>query len=63
MVTSLTPSDISYLASLAVKRENEVIRMESVPGKTILGDDGYARYLVDDEKLFALILGLFYEAE
>ena len=62
-VTSLTPSDISYLASLAVKRENEMIRMESVPGKTEAGDDGYARYLGEDEKLFALILGLFYEAE
>ena len=62
-VTSLTPSDISYLASLAVKRENKTIRMESVPGETVLGDDGYARYLVDDEKLFPLILELFYEAE
>ena len=62
-MTSLTPSDISYLASLAVKRENKTIRMESVPGETVLGDDGYARYLVDDEKLFPLILELFYEAE
>lgn len=45
-VTDLTVSDVSYLASTALKNGVSQIRMETVPGTVTQGEDGYARYEV-----------------
>lgn len=60
-VTDLTVSDISYLSSVALQNGISRINMETVPGEVSLGEDGYAQYRVDEEKLFQMVLTNFYE--
>lgn len=62
-VTDLTVSDVSYLATTALKNGMSQIHTETVPGTVVLGEDGYAQYLTDAQTLREMVLNLFYRTE
>lgn len=60
MVTDISSSEITYLASLVVKNGISGGDMLTVPGEVRDGGK-YAEFIPDDQKLFELILDVFYK--
>lgn len=60
MVTDVAMDEFSYLASQAVSYRFNNDFIQSVPGETE-ESDLYMKYLVDEERMYELILEIFYE--
>lgn len=60
MVTDITPSRVTYLASLVLEGGFRMEDMVTVPGTAQMGEI-YAEYHVDEEGLYQMILDIFYE--
>lgn len=59
MITDISPSEVTYLASLLVQHGITGGDMLTVPGEVRDGGT-YAEFIPDDEKLFEMILNVFY---
>ena len=62
MVTDITVDDVTYLSSMLLSSGHQVDAGYNVPGEAVLGEE-YAEYHVDEEKLFPMVLELFYNKE
>lgn len=62
MVTDLSASRVAYLASLFASKGMNAENMRMVPGEAVMGEK-YAEYHVDEEKLYEIILDIFYEEQ
>lgn len=58
-VTDIRASEITYLASLMLKYGFSEQDMRSIPGEVVKGEK-YAEFIPDEEKMFELILDVFY---
>lgn len=62
--TDLTAPKITYLTTTAFANQGNInLEFSKVEGKVIEGEDGYAEYIVDNDKLRDLILKVFYKEE
>ena len=59
MVTDITASEVTYLASLVVEGRFGDQNIITVPGEIMMGEE-YAEYHVDDEALYQILLDVFY---
>lgn len=59
VTTNLSPTMMVYLAKSAVSMSFDG-KIHTVPGESILGEDNYAEFIVDDEALFDMIVDLYY---
>ncbi len=62
MVTNVTVSKVSYLATRILDVDFSEENLKNVPGEVVKGEQ-YAEYHVDDAKLYEMILELFYVPE
>lgn len=60
MVTDISVSEVTYLASLVLQGGFSEGDMYSVPGEVVKGEK-YAEFIPDEEGLYELILDVFYE--
>ncbi|MDI9241573.1 LCP family protein [Fusibacillus kribbianus] len=60
MVTDISVSEVTYLASLVLQGGFSEGNMYSVPGEVVKGEK-YAEFIPDEEGLYELILDVFYE--
>lgn len=59
MVTDITASEVTYLASLLLQGSFGGQDIVTVPGEVVMGEQ-YAEYQVDEEALYQIILNVFY---
>lgn len=59
MVTDIRASEVTYLASLVLEHGFSEKNMHSIPGEVVKGEK-YAEFIPDEEKVFELILDVFY---
>ena len=59
MITDLSVSECVYLGTMAAKSGMKTVEIQSVPGKSVMGEK-YAEFQVDDKKLYEKILDIFY---
>lgn len=59
MVTNVSASKVTYLASLMVQGGFDTSSIVTVPGKSTMGET-YAEFHVDEEALYEMILDIFY---
>ena len=59
MITDLSVSECVYLGTMAAKSGIKTVEIQSVPGKSAMGEK-YAEFQVDDKKLYEKILDIFY---
>lgn len=62
MVTDITVSEVTYLASLLIEQGFGSQNIVTIPGEVVMGQQ-YAEYHVDEEGLYQIILDAFYTAE
>lgn len=60
MVTNLSMSKVSYLATCLLNINFSEENIKTIPGEVVMGEK-YAEYHVDDEVLYEIILDTFYE--
>ena len=58
-VTDIRASEVTYLASLVLEHGFTEKDMRSIPGEVVKGEE-YAEFIPDEEKVFELILEVFY---
>lgn len=59
MVTDISSSEVTYLASMVLQKGLSTEDMKSVPGEVTQGEQ-YAEFIPDEDALFELILDVFY---
>ena len=61
MVTDITADEALYLAGTAAGYRFGKDNFYMLPGETTMGENGYEEFHVDEDALYRLILGVFYE--
>lgn len=62
MVTSIGPSEVTYLATKVLGTGFSEGDMHSIPGEVVMGEE-YAEFYPDEEALYELVLDVFYNKE
>lgn len=61
-VTNISASEVAYLASIVLEHGFTEKDLRSIPGEVIQGEE-YAEFIPDEEKVFELILEVFYNEQ